>query len=287
MAAPLPAVDPGLPFSTGELAQALLARLSPADESGPPRLKVEPAGADAVTIQVGDRSRVVQIGARTGPAAARVVALVIAELLSDDGDSAQEERGAAPAPAVTVARSQNETAAPVLTSSPSVVSGPSPSPRLCVTGGATKGLGTEELLAGTIDADVVLPYGPSWARVVPSAGLVLMPKRNDGTFDEVAFRSVVGRLLAGSSWGPLELLGGPFAAAYSITGATDHAGVLLGGEALARFTLPLSRRLSLVAAARIDIYANRVRVRWVDGGGYATPRVSAAIGVGLAWDWAS
>ena len=94
VAAPLPTVDPGLPFSTGELAQALLARLSPADEPGPPRLKVEPAGADAVSIQVGDRSRVVQIGERTGPAAARVVALVIAELLSDGPDAAQEEGGA-------------------------------------------------------------------------------------------------------------------------------------------------------------------------------------------------
>jgi hypothetical protein len=283
--APLAAVDPGLPFSTGELAQALLARLSPADEPGPPQLKVEPAGADAVTIQVGDRKRVVQIGERTGPAAARVVALVIAELLSDGPNAAQEEGGAAPA--VTVARSQNETAAPVLISSPSVASGLSPPPRLCVTGGATKGLGTEELLAGTIDADVVLPYGPAWARVAPSAGFALMPKRNDGTFDEVGFRSAVGRLLAGGDFGPLELLGGPFLAAYSITGATEHAGVLLGGEALARFTLPLSRRLSLVAAARFDVYANRVRVRWVDGGGYATPRAGVSIGVGVAWDWSS
>ena len=83
--APTAAVDPGLPFSTGELAQALLARLSPTDEPGPPRLKVEPAGADAV-VDRGRRPerRVVQIGERTGPAAARVVALVIAELLSDD-----------------------------------------------------------------------------------------------------------------------------------------------------------------------------------------------------------
>lgn len=285
--APIAAVDPGLPFSTGELAQALLARLAPADESGPPRLKVEPAGADAVTIQVGDRSRVVQIGERTGPAAARVVALVIAELLSDDAETAPDDGAAAPAPAVTVARSQDERAAPVLSAPSSVASGPSPPPRLCVTGGATKGLGTDELLAGTIDADVVLRYGPSWARVAPSAGLVLMPTRHDGTFDEVGFRSAVGRLLAGGGFGALELLGGPFAAAYSITGATEHAGVLFGGEALARFTLPLSRRLSLVTAMRVDVYANRVRVHWVDGGGYATPRAGVALGVGLAWDWPS
>ena len=48
--APITAVDPGLPglpFSTGELAQALLARLFPADDPAPPRLQVAPAGADA------------------------------------------------------------------------------------------------------------------------------------------------------------------------------------------------------------------------------------------------
>ncbi len=280
--APLATVNPGLPFSTSELAQALLARLSPADEPAPLRLKVEPTGADSVAIQVGDRTRVVQIGERTGPAAARVVALVIAELMSDGADAPQEEGGTAPA--VTVARSQNEVTAPVLTSAPSVASGPSPPPRICVTGGATKGLGTEELLAGTIDAEVVLPYGPAWARVAPSLGLVLMPKRNDGTFDEVEYRGAVGRLLAGGELGPLQILGGPFATAYSITGATEHAGALFGGEALARFTVPLSRRLSLVAAARVDVYANRVRVQWVDGTGYATPRVGVALGAGLAWN---
>jgi hypothetical protein len=282
-AAAATAVDPGLPFSTGELAQALLARLSPADEPASPRLKVERAGADSVAIQFGDQSRVVPIGERTGPAAARVVALVIAELMSDGAEAPQGEGGTAPA--VRVSRSQNEGAAPVLTSPPSVASGPSPPPRICVTGGATKGLGSEELVAGTFDADVVLPYGPAWARVAASVGLVLMPKRNDGTFDEVEYRSAVGRLLAGGRLGPFEILGGPFVTAYTITGTTEHAGALFGGEALARVTLPLSRRLSLVAATRVDVYANRVRAQWVDGSGYATPRVGVALGAGLAWDW--
>ena len=112
VAPPLPPVDPGLPFSSVRAGAGAARPAVAGRESGPPRPKVEPAGADAVSIQVGDRSRVVQIGERTGPAAARVVALVIAELISDSPDAAQEEGGAAPA--VTVARSQNETAAPVL-----------------------------------------------------------------------------------------------------------------------------------------------------------------------------
>ena len=50
--APLPApitlVDPGAaPFSSAELAHALLARLFPADESGPPRVRIEPASPGA------------------------------------------------------------------------------------------------------------------------------------------------------------------------------------------------------------------------------------------------
>jgi hypothetical protein len=279
-------VDPGLPFYTGELAQALLARLSPTDEAGPPDLKVEAAGADAVAIQVGGRTRVVAVGERTGAAAARIVALVIAELLSGDAEDPPAADDAAPAPAVTVANTGRETSAPVLTLAPPMTPGPSTPPRVCVTAGATRGVGSEELIAGTIDADVVLPLRAGW-RLAPSAGLVLMPTRNDGTFDEVAFRSVVGRLLAAADVGPIDLLAGPFAAAYTITGANEHSGVLFGGEALARFTLPLSRRLSLVAAVRGDLYANRVRVRWADGGGYATPRVGLGIGVGVAWDWPS
>ena len=122
---------------------------------------------------------------------------------------------------------------------------------------------------------------------MPSAGLVYMPTRNPGTWNQVSYTGAMARLLAGGGTGPVDLFAGPFVAPYKIEGATAHAGVLFGAEALARLTAPLSRRLRLVVATRLHAYGNRVRVVWADGAGYATPRFELTIGVGLAWDWTS
>jgi hypothetical protein len=114
-----------------------------------------------------------------------------------------------------------------------------------------------------------------------------MPTRNAGTWGEVSFASASARVLAGGSFAVVDLFGGPFVAPYSVRGATEHAGVLFGAEALARITVPLSRRTRLVLATRVHAYGNRVRVVWADGGAYATPRLELTISVGLAWDWTS
>ena len=294
--APLPApitlVDPGAaPFSSAELAHALLARLFPPEESGPPRVRIEPASPGAVSVQVGDRSRIVALGDRTGPAAARVVALVVAELMSDAEEDVRREAAGAPAaaPTVTVARATNAPPAASLSTAPArEVSAPAAPPRLYLTGGVAKGLAEEEKFAGTIDADVAVSIGRNGWRLAPSAGFVFMPTRNAGTWSQVSYSAAVARLLGGTSWGALEFFGGPFAARYSIEGATAHAGFLFGAEAMARLAAPLSRRTRLVVATRANVYGNRVRVFWPDDGtGYATPRFELTIGLGLAWDWTS
>jgi hypothetical protein len=288
--APIMLADPdALPFSNAELTQALLARLLPADEARPPQIRVAPDGTPgAVTVRVGDRSRLVALGERTGTAAARVVALVVAELMSDAAPVADVESdaaGTAPAaPAVTVsdAPPSASLAARPLPPAP----GPARPPRLCVTGGVSKGTGAEELFAGTVDGDVALAIGPDWARVVPSVGLTVMPDHDAGAFSKVSLRSAAFRLLAGGGWGPLELVAGPVIAPYNIAGTTSHSGVLFGAEAVARLAVPLSGRLRFVAATRVDAYANRVRVEYIDGAGFATPRVGVSLGLGLGWDWA-
>jgi hypothetical protein len=232
-------------------------------------------------VKVGSRSRVVVLGDRTGAAAARVVALVIAELLS-----APPEFSAAAAPPPPVATRVPVVVPAVAPPLPAALPRwPPPAPRLCLTGGVAKGTGSQELLAGTLDVDLTLLTGR--LRLAPSVGLVLMPTRNAGTFDEVSFYAAVVRLLGGASVGPLDVLAGPFVSPYTIGGATPHNGWLFGGEAMARVAAPLATRLSLVTAARVDGYANRVRVHWADGRAYATPRVGIAIDVGLAWSWMS
>src|SRR5581483_12197234 len=110
---------------------------------------------------------------------------------------------------------------------------------------------------------------------------------NAGTLDEVSFWALILRLLGGASFGPVDVLAGPFVSPYSIGGATPHSGWLFGGEAMARVSAPLGPRLRLVTAVRADGYANRVRVHWADQRAYATPRLGIAIDVGLAWEWKS
>jgi hypothetical protein len=287
---PVAANEPAaLPFSADELDRALAARLLSPEESGAlPGAHIASAGPGALTVQVGSLSRIVVIGDRTGPSAARVVALVIAELLSAGAQTAS-------APAAVAARPPSATAAappPIAGAPPATITAAAPPAgrgwprRLCVTAGATKGTGDGELLADTFDVDLVVALGRR-LRLAPSAGLTVMPTRAAGTVDEVSFVGVEARALVGASLGPVDLLAGPVVSRYSIGGATPHDGVLFGAEALARLVAPLSNRLRLIVATRLDAFADRARVHWVDGGTYATPRVGIGVGVGLAWDWSS
>jgi hypothetical protein len=278
--APLTLTDPdALPFSDTQLQQALLARLLPSlDEPGPAAARVAAAGPGAVSVQVGGQSRVVDVGDRTGTAAARVVALVIAELMTTRSPSAAPAPPSEPIP---------ETAAVARADLQPVGGIGGRTWRAAVVGGVSKGVGGEELAVATLDTAVVIPHRDSRWRLSPSMGLSFMPMHNAGTLNEVSFVSAVARLLGGVAWGPIDLLAGPFVSAYAIGGATAHDGFLVGGEALGRVAAPLSRTLRLAVEARLDGYANRVRVRWVGDGGYATPRVGVGIGIGVAWDWTS
>jgi hypothetical protein len=283
--APLTLTDPGaLPFSDTELQQALLARLLPSPgEPGPASARIAAAGPGAVSVRVGDQTRVVVVGDRTGTAAARVVALVIAELMT----AAQSASGApASGPVVPLQQSAAIPPAARIDSGPAAIVRRR-SLRLSIAGGLSDGVGSDELTAATLDSDLVIPWRDTRWRLSPSAGLKVMPTRNAGTFDEVSFVSVVARLLGGATWGPIDLFAGPFVSAYAIGGATAHRGILFGGEAMARVVAPLSGSLRLAVETRVDGYANRVRALWLGGGAYATPRVGLGIGLGLAWEWAS
>lgn len=143
--APLTLVQPeALPFSDAEIQRALLARLPPPGgdlgEAALPPVEVEPAGAGVVTVHVGPRSRLVTVGERSGADAARVVALVIAELVSE-GAEATGTAEAPDAPSVKVAGAPIappptvvEVAGPPHEAPPRVY-------RLSLTAGAAKGSG--------------------------------------------------------------------------------------------------------------------------------------------------
>jgi hypothetical protein len=290
-AAPLTLVRPeALPFSDAEIQRALLARLPPPGgdlgEPGLPPVEVEPAGAGAVTVHVGPRSRLVTVGKRLGVDAARVVALVIADLVSEDTETTSGADAPA-APSVTVA-------GPPIAVPPTVdvVVGPLRVPtarvyRLCLTAGAARGTGDEESVDRTLDVDLVMPLGDGRLRFALSAGLALMPTRNAGNVDEVSFSGGFARALGGASFGLVELLAGPVVSPYGIGGAMHDNGVLFGGEALARLTVPLWDRLHLVGTVRADAFVDRTRIHFADGSSYATPWLQLGLAVGVAWDWSS
>jgi len=284
--APLTLTDPDtLPFSDTQLELALLARLLPgAGEPGPAAARVAPVGPGVVSVQVGGQSRVVVVGERTGTAAARVVALVIAELMTARSPGPGPTPAGSPAPLADVTAETPAVARAGV--QPGASNGSRPW-RAAVVAGLSKGLGSQELAAVTLDAGLVIPRGESRWRLSPSVGLTFMPTQNAGTVNEVSFVSAVARLLGGAAWGPIDLVAGPFVSAYAIGGGTAHDGVLFGGEALGRVAAPLSRTLRLAVEARLDGYVNRVHVRGLGDSGYATPRVGVGIGVGVAWDWRS
>ena len=110
-----------------------------------------------MTVQVGARSRVVAVGERSGAGAARVVALVIAELLSAEAQPAAGDD----APTVTVTAQATPSAPP-----PTIV-GPAPPPpaaewarHLCLTAGAGRGTADEERWTGKPDVNLMLSPGP-------------------------------------------------------------------------------------------------------------------------------
>jgi hypothetical protein len=274
--------DPGAaPFSSAELTQALLARLLPA-EKGAPAVRVSGAGAGAVAVQVGDRSRVVTLGERTGPEAARVVALVIADLASASPGPSLPADDAVAKPSVGVAAAAQHPSSQVS----GVVPRHGPATRLSVVAGALLGTRSEESSAVSVDADLSLPLDWHALRLVPSAGILYGPTRNPGSFDAASFSAAVARLLGGWSYQEaFDFLGGSFVEPYSIAGANPHTGVLFGAEALVRLNMPIGSRARMVFGARADVYANRVRVLFVDGGAYATPRLALGLALGLAWEW--
>jgi hypothetical protein len=240
-----------------------------------------------VSVQAGVRSRVIILGERTGAGAARVVALVIGELLT-----VEAEPTAADAVVVTTA---GRSAAVARRGPPAAIDEEAPSSnagwprRLGVTAGAAKGTGDQDLWAGTVDVDLVTSPGRGRLRFAPSVGLTVMPTQNAGSFtvDQVSYVGVAVRALGGASFGPVDVSGGPIVSPYSIGGATPNRGVMFGVEAMALWAAPLSERLRLVATGRVDAFEERARVHFLDGQVYATPRVRIGIGIGLAWDWSS
>jgi hypothetical protein len=229
---------------------------------------IGPGDPSGILVRLGQRTRVVAVAERQGASAARVVALVIADLVAGEMSASPEPLATATAHASLPAQGLPFELPPL---------------RFTAVAGGSKGTGSEEPLCFALDVDVVgLFHG---ILLGLAFDLVRSPERRRRLPDDFAYTAGIARLLVGWRRGPLELLGGPFASPYDVAGTVEHTGILVGAGAIARVSLRMVDRLHLVIGGRVDGYANRVHVVWPTGAGFATPRFDAALGVGLAWEF--
>jgi hypothetical protein len=250
-----------LPFSSEELDQVVRARIpvSPAADAAP--VVVGPAGDDGILVRVGDKIRAVGTDDRTGVAAARLVALVIADLAAAE---------IVPAPII---RRQAEIPTPA----------PRPGPLLSSALEVSRGTGASEPTTFGVAADLLAERG--WWLAGGGLGVWGTPTQNAGRPDEASAAGGAARLWAGAKLGALAALVGPVVVPYHLGGSVNRSGLLVGGGASLRLQRPLGGRTALLAMVRVDAFANRVQVALDDASSsLATPRVALAIGLGLTWD---
>jgi hypothetical protein len=237
-------------------------------------------------VRAGDKTQRVDVGDRRGTAAARIVALVIADLMADELAPTVSPPAAAEVTdggGAEVARAPETRAVLVRDAAPNARA--QDPVRIAGTAGGSRGIGAQDAICFRADVDVSRPVE---GRLVAGGGvgLVLIPTRNPGQPDEFSYTGAMARASIGWRADRFELGAGPFVSPYKLGGTTDRTGVLAGAGVMARLVAPLSARTQLVVAARADGYANRVHVNWLGFGGFATPRLDLALAVGLAWDMA-
>jgi hypothetical protein len=222
----------------------------------------------------------------SGLAAARVVALAIAEIAAEQPDSADAAPSESAPPTVVVAPPPG----PPSIATPAALA-PSATPpldapvRLSIALGSAKGTETVEPFTWTCEASAAFPR--RGFDLVAGLGVWDMLPHNVGRPDEVSLLAGVVRAGAGWSAGPLQVVLGPFVAPFRLEGPlVSHRGVLAGGGVMARagwrpFT---ASSVELFGSLRVDVFANRVQVAATSPDGIATPRVAASLAIGIGWD---
>jgi hypothetical protein len=239
----------GLPFEERELvdAVALRAVVSP---RAPLTVAVAPGGPGRVTIGSAGRRAEAQVGARTGPAAARLVALLVVDVSRPALALDEKPLGAPGHLAVFVMPCLNFGLSDA---------GASLEPNAGVTWRAGDSLA------------LLLSLGFARARAVDRAGNQVM------TFDTVPLR-------AGVAWmrGPVALQGGLMARGYRAAAATSALGARTGAWLAAAWSFPAGAWRPFLMVA-LDGHTERLRLerggQAILSAGYLAPWA----GVGLAW----
>ena len=276
-----------LPFTSDELEQAVGARLTMSAAAGAALVTVGPFDEAGVSVRIGEREAVVSIGAHSGLAAARVVALAIADARRRSARTTPTPRRPSPRPRPSWPRRGADRL-------------PSPRPRrsrrarprrrTCWCGSQSRS-GPRRVWRASSPSPGRAKRPAAFPRrgfdIVAGLGVWDMPKRNGGRPDEVSFLAGVVRAGAGWSIGPVQVAVGPFLAPYRLEGPlVSHTGALVGAGVMSRVGWkPIAASsVEVFGALRVDLFANRVRVAAESPDGFATPRVAASLAIGIGWD---
>jgi hypothetical protein len=240
----------GLPFDEQELVEAVALRAAVAPTApGAVTVAVEPGDAGRVAIGVDGRRIEADVGGRTGPEAARLVALLLVDATRPP---LALERAPAPPraswsllPAVNLGLSD---------------AGASLEP----TAGFGWRLGPRTRLLASL--------GYARARVIDRAGAGVM------TLDTLPVR--VG---AGAMAGPIELQAGLVGRGYRAAAITAALGVRAGAWVGAAWALPLGGPLRPFLLAALDAHPQRLELRRAGQPLLAAGYFAPWAGVGLAW----
>lgn len=245
-------IEGPVPFTEEELRDAVAMRL---DESLRDRLAVFVAAGPngAVIVRRGDELRSIDIGARVGGAAARLVALGIVDLAMAPAEP--------PPLRAALDRSRNVLA-------------------LSVFGGLGKGTDDADPLGGCLGVDATVAVGQR-LRFGVAAAWHPAATQNGTTVEEGVFRAT-----AGVAFGPVELLGGPVVAIYDADAVVSNGTALLPGFGLAaRARVSVPRGFSMYLAGGLDVFFARLNLQEFFGNTvFVSPPFAATVLAGLSYE---
>jgi hypothetical protein len=266
------------PFEPRELAQALSAR-APAWVAEV--LQVYAQG-DVVVVNLRGLSRRVELGGARGAEAARVVALVVADLSEQGGAMPRDPRAAVPSPPPVERESE---LIPALRSPASSVRPRGPDKlRLSLDLATQRGAAASDFWGFDVGIGLNGVLRERWllgARVGYWVSIAqYMPQIEQTT----RLHALTLRALGGLRLGAVELALGPVLAPLWIQHQDMHF-LLPGGFLQVGLSLPASASLSMFARAQLDVFAARARFFEWNTLVFTTPRLMFGLALGFAWGW--
>ncbi len=288
--APSLALGPELPFTEAELRSALELRLPDARALEGRVVSIRSAGAEVV-VELGSRRAALAVGGARGPDAARLVALALLDLLSDEPPppSAPQQSDGPPEPPPAPLP---EAVRPAVTRA---AAEPPPGSRRPVDRGAFERSSFMRLVVAPslgVPIDALEPWTAALSiglgHVMEPALLEVdvegwfAPAAPSGSFHSGWF-ALRARVQAGLRFAPIELLLGPAIVPVWVLGGDGYHDVLFAIGGCARASLRFTPSLVGFVSIGADVFPHRIELQADGESVIATPRIAPFVGVGFAW----